>query len=200
VLEKDGHGEKVLRRHDGIIIKIFRRKRLLSSALLYPYARRFVHNVDKLRALNVITMHVVKTGHCKSPQRDLVWYQPVPGQTLRECLNAANAAQWIRALGTFVGQLHQMGILFRSLHFGNIIVGEKGGFGLIDVADMRFSSRPLTVTVRQRNFLHMTRCAEDRTEPFVQSYLEATTLSIGHRERLSSWLLEGSWSQDKDLS
>jgi tRNA A-37 threonylcarbamoyl transferase component Bud32 len=206
VLEKDGHGEKVLRRHDGIIIKIFRRKRLLSSALLYPYARRFVHNVDKLRALSVPTMQVVKTGHCKNPQRDLVWYQPVPGQTLRACLQGETSPQLISALGTFVGKLHQKGILFRSLHFGNIIVGENGGFGLIDVADMRFSSRSLALSARQRNFFHMTRYHEDRValndhmEKFVQSYLAATTMPSRDLEQLSAWLLEASWIRREELS
>mgnify|MGYP001773801228 CR=1 FL=1 len=206
VLEKDGHGEKVLRRHDGIIIKIFRRKRFLSSALLYPYARRFVHNVDKLRALGVVTMHVVKTGHCNNPQRDLVWYQPVIGQTLRECLRSENSAQLISALGTFVGQLHQKGILFRSLHFGNIIVGENGNFGLIDVADMRFSARPLTVTARQRNFFHMVRYQEDCAflndylKLFVDSYLTEVLLPVGLRERLSSWLLDGAWARSEEMS
>ena len=38
VLEVDHCGEKVLRLRDGNILKLFRRKRLISSALWYPYA------------------------------------------------------------------------------------------------------------------------------------------------------------------
>jgi len=39
VIEADGHGEKVLRLADGTFVKLFRRKRLISSALFYPYAK-----------------------------------------------------------------------------------------------------------------------------------------------------------------
>ncbi|MGH8426151.1 MAG: toluene tolerance protein, partial [Pseudomonas fluorescens] len=38
VLEADGSGDKVLRLTDGSILKLFRRKRLLTSAAWYPYA------------------------------------------------------------------------------------------------------------------------------------------------------------------
>ena len=53
VLEADGFGEKVLQLADGRILKLFRRKRLLSSALYYPYARRFADNAHKLAAIGV---------------------------------------------------------------------------------------------------------------------------------------------------
>lgn len=36
VLEADGHGDKVLRLRDGSFLKLFRRKRLISSAALFP--------------------------------------------------------------------------------------------------------------------------------------------------------------------
>ena len=44
VLEADGSGDKVLRLADGRMLKLFRRKRLLSSALFFPYAQRFANN------------------------------------------------------------------------------------------------------------------------------------------------------------
>ena len=44
VLEADKHGDKVLRLPDGNFVKLFRRKRLISSAALYPYAQRFADN------------------------------------------------------------------------------------------------------------------------------------------------------------
>ncbi|MBF0645931.1 hypothetical protein [Desulfuromonas acetoxidans] len=99
VLEKDGHGEKVLRRHDGIIIKIFRRKRFLSSALLFPYAQRFSRNALKLWAFDIPTIRVVKCGHCPNPARDLVWYQPVEGQTLRDYAREQSLEPLMEQLG-----------------------------------------------------------------------------------------------------
>ena len=44
VLEYDRHGDKVLQLADGSYLKLFRRKRLLSSAAWYPYAKRFADN------------------------------------------------------------------------------------------------------------------------------------------------------------
>ena len=47
LIERDRHGEKVVRRPDGTMLKLFRRKRLVSSALFYPYAQRFADNCPK---------------------------------------------------------------------------------------------------------------------------------------------------------
>jgi hypothetical protein len=46
VLEADGFGDKVLRLADGTMLKLFRRKRLFSSAAWYPYAQRFADNAS----------------------------------------------------------------------------------------------------------------------------------------------------------
>ena len=45
VLAADDHGDKVLKLNNGQIMKLFRRKRLFSSALIYPYGKRFADNV-----------------------------------------------------------------------------------------------------------------------------------------------------------
>lgn len=44
IIEADRFGEKVLTLADGSMLKLFRRKRLLSSAAWYPYAQRFADN------------------------------------------------------------------------------------------------------------------------------------------------------------
>ena len=65
-------------------------------------------------------------------------------------------------LADFMAHLHQSGIYFRSVHFGNIIVMPgRQGLGLIDVADMMFKRRPLRSGERCRNFRHMLRYPED---------------------------------------
>lgn len=53
VLEADRYGDKVLRLTDGNFLKLFRRKRLLSSAALYPYAQRFADNAQALKELGI---------------------------------------------------------------------------------------------------------------------------------------------------
>ena len=57
-LEKDLYGPKVLLTPEGRIIKLFRRKRRLSTNSLYPYARRFQRNAQRLRRYGVPTVEV----------------------------------------------------------------------------------------------------------------------------------------------
>ncbi|MEA3545590.1 MAG: toluene tolerance protein, partial [Thermodesulfobacteriota bacterium] len=159
VLEKDGHGEKVLLADNGQIIKIFRRKRLLSSALFFPYVRRFASNAKRLQRLDIHTITVLKFAHCCQPKRDLVWYEPIAGETLRNYCQLEKSELIIETLARFVAELHQKGILFRSLHWGNIIVAVDLSLGLIDIADIRFYRQSLSPTLRQRNFSHLLRYA-----------------------------------------
>ncbi|MCD6527976.1 MAG: hypothetical protein J7K75_13400 [Desulfuromonas sp.] len=182
VLEKDGHGEKVLLNDDGQIIKIFRRKRLLSSALFYPYARRFAANAKRLLQRDIPTVIVTKLGRCRQPKRDLVWYQLLAGETLREYCQQHDPEAMISSLGVFVATLHQRGVLFRSLHWGNVIVQPDLSLGLIDIADLRFYRRPLSVEQRARNFRHMLRYRADRelfdlhADTFWTAYSDASNL------------------------
>lgn len=64
-------------------------------------------------------------------------------------------------LARFVARLHERGVYFRSLHFANLVVVSGGELGLIDVADVAFSSRPLARQSRLRNFEHLWRYRED---------------------------------------
>ena len=86
--------------------------------------------------------------------------------------------------------LHEKGILFRSIHLGNILVLENGGFGLIDIADMSLQRRPLGLFKRARNFRHLLHDRADQNsleqygyERFLRQY--ETDASIrGFRRRL----------------
>jgi hypothetical protein len=70
ILEEDGHGLKVLETSDGHIIKMFRQKRVISSALSKPYASRFVKNAHILKKLGIHTV-VVDMFYC--PQLKEPW-------------------------------------------------------------------------------------------------------------------------------
>ena len=199
VLERDAYGEKVLRLPDDRLVKLFRRKRWLSSALLFPYALRFVRNAARLKALQIPTVKVVDLAHCAAAQRHLVTYEPLPGETLRTVLRdpATALVSEIDSLARFVAQLHEKGVYFRSVHFGNIIVLPDGcTLGLIDVADMVVRRGTLPVRERLRNFRHMLRYAEDVAAlkrrgwaDFVECYLAATSLADNDRFALRQALL-----------
>jgi hypothetical protein len=86
--------------------------------------------------------------------------------------------------------LHDKGILFRSIHLGNILVLEHGGFGLIDIADMSIQRRPLGLLKRARNFRHLLHDKADRDsleqygyERFLEQY-ESDANICGFRRRL----------------
>ena len=162
VIEADSHGAKLIALDDSRYLKLFRRKRLLSSALMRPYAWRFYHNARRLAALGIPTVapeSLLRIPHLHSTA---VLYRPLPGRTLRELLDAEAAPELlIGRLGSFLGTLHRQGVYFRSLHFGNLVVTEAGALGLIDVADLDFRSAPLREALVLRNLHHLLRYPTD---------------------------------------
>jgi tRNA A-37 threonylcarbamoyl transferase component Bud32 len=163
VLEADGSGDKVLKLADGRMLKLFRRKRLLSSALFYPYAQRFADNTRALEQRGILCPKIIAVYRIPSIQRDGVYYSPLEGTTVRALQNSAEEANVLRAqLGGFIAQLHEKGVYFRSLHFGNVVLTPKGYLGLIDIADLRCQKRALSDSKRLRNFAHLLRYKEDR--------------------------------------
>ncbi|MBB2493750.1 lipopolysaccharide kinase InaA family protein [Aquipseudomonas ullengensis] len=165
-IEEDGYGLKVARLRDGDFLKIYRRKRLLSSALWALPAKLFARNAQRLQALGICAPHISEL--LLIPQRKLnaVRYQPLPGETLRQRwrdLGAEARAQDVQRFGKFLGELHEQGVYFRSLHLGNVLALPDGSFGLIDLSDMQIGKGPLSNWKRQRNLQHMLRYAEDRS-------------------------------------
>ena len=84
VIEKDVHGDKVRLLQDGTYMKLFRRKRLISSALFWPYAQRFADNAAKLKALGIPCPEVINVYRIPQIKRDMVHYRPLPGLPLRQ--------------------------------------------------------------------------------------------------------------------
>ncbi len=179
ILASDGFGEKVLRLKDGSIIKLFRIKRIISSALFYPYALRFVNNASKLKDIGISTVTVIDSYKIPPIKRTAVHYMELEGDTLRNhimhhSLNS-NIAQ---KLAAFIAKLHNKGVYFRSIHFGNILITPDNSFGLIDIADMKIKSHSLNMGKRIRNFHHLTRYDIDRNslkqqkDIFIREYLK----------------------------
>lgn len=172
VLEQDAFGEKVLLLTDGSIIKLFRRKRTFTSAAFWPYAVRFANNALRLKTLGIPVPEVLKVAHISEIERDIVHYQPLPGRTLRELQtdNSNIPENLFAQLAQFVASLHNQGVLFRSIHFGNIILTPNHQLGLIDFADLKKQIFPLLQVQRQRNFRHMLRYKEDAQWLASQAY------------------------------
>src|SRR5262245_12182764 len=161
VLAADGYGVKVLRTPDGRIIKLFRLKRVWSSARLWPYASRFSRNTRILREKGFATVEVLETARSASLRRNIVIYRELDGQGLRDALrdeafSPAEKEKLIADLAQLLARLHDLGILFRSIHFGDVLVRPDKSLALIDVADLHknwFFS--LSASRRLRNFRHM---------------------------------------------
>lgn len=189
-LERDAHGPKVLALADGSYLKLFRRKHRLSRARLLPYSTRFARNAARLARLGIATVEVTARLAIPSIDRTAVRYRPLAGETL-----AALAARGpldtdaARHLGAFIARLHQHGVLFRSLHLGNIVRTGDGSLGLIDVADLRFRRR-LGWRARARNFRHLLRRPQDRTalapvlDGLLAAYFDAADLPPAAAGRL----------------
>lgn len=163
VVEADSHGDKVLLLPDGSYLKLFRRKRRLSSATIWPYAQRFADNTLALQERGIPCPNVIALYRIAAIKRDAVHYRPLPGQTLRQLIQQADATDNLRArFAEFVAKLHGEGIYFRSLHLGNVVLTPENTLGLIDIADLKCQRRPLNKQQRIRNFQHMLRYSLDK--------------------------------------
>lgn len=199
-LEQDPHGIKVAQLPSGSILKLFRRKRRLSSAAWRPYSRRFVDNARHLQRLGIPTVEIRCHLHCPECARHVVAYRPLAGEVLRDRLTAGVEVDW-RRLAAFVARLHDRGVYFRSLHSGNVVCVPGGGFGLIDIADMRVSARPLGMLRRLRNLRPLLR--DPQAAPlrervvfgtFLEAYVEAVALGAV-RTRLLRTLVWRRWAR-----
>ena len=162
-LERDRHGVKVLLTPDGRIIKLFRVKRWLSLAAIYPYSMRFRRNAKRLGAMGIPSVEVERVFYCHQIRRHGVIYPLLQGESLEKIAHQDGISdELFMKLAGFVASLHHKGIYFRSLHLGNVLLLPDGEFGLIDVADMRFSSSPLRLGQRRRNFRHLFRTSMHR--------------------------------------
>ncbi|MCI0918825.1 toluene tolerance protein [Pseudomonas stutzeri] len=159
VLEKDSHGPKVYRLADGRFLKLFRRKRLISSAALRPYSMRFCLNAERLVDRGIPTLQPLALYKLSDRLLSAVLYRPLAGKTLKEVyLDEPEAfCNHLPQLAQFIRELHRKGVYFRSLHLGNIVLTPEGALGLIDIADLTVQPRPLPKTKARRNLAHFSR-------------------------------------------
>jgi len=191
ILASDSFGEKVLRLKDGTITKLFRTKRIISSALLYPYATRFVENAAKLKDMGIRTVTIIDSYKIPAIKRTAVHYMELEGETLRNhIMHYPLNGDIAKKLAAFIARLHNEGVYFRSVHFGNLLITPDNSFGLIDIADMKIKSHSLNIGKRIRNFHHLTRYEIDRNylkqqkEIFIREYLKICNFPHDNSKKL----------------
>lgn len=189
VLEQDAHGIKVLRLPDGNILKLFRVKRLVSSAQLYSHARSFCRNADRLHSLGIPTVRIKQLYNLEGSTNTAVLYEPLPGRILRQIARGEGLSrELLQKYGTFVAHLHDQGVFFRSFHLGNVVVSDDGNLGLIDIADLSIRSWKLLCMERFRNFRHIFRLAEDRAYIGQEGWkIFSTAYLLAVKRNLSCW-------------
>ena len=140
-LARDRRDNVTLRCKDGRVAKTFELKRWLSSGLLLPYARRFQRSSLELERRGVPAPRVDGLFARDEARRHVVTYDWVEGRDLREAFRDGDEVALVGTLADFVGRLHAQGILFRTFHFGNVLVLSSGAMGLLDIVDVRFTRR-----------------------------------------------------------
>lgn len=157
----DRMSPKIMRLDNGNFIKLFRRKKLISTALFSPHALRFANNALRLKTLGIATIAPLNITYCTQNKMHIVEYKPLAGSLLRDILQTGDMTLMPQLIH-FIAHLHQLGIYFRSLHFGNIIWNGKQ-LGLIDIADMKIYQKPLSPRLRKRNHQHYLRYEQDNS-------------------------------------
>lgn len=196
VIARDAHGIKVARLSGGDMVKLFRLKRLVSSALFYPYAKRFERASRELARRSIPTVTVRDVFRIKGTRRDGVVYEALPGMTCRAALERPGASETLfPLLATFWAELHAKGVYFRAAHLANVLITPDERLGLIDISEVRTRRRRLSVYERARNFKCLTRYPEDRAalaafgvRRFVEAYLAAAKLDRAQEMRLDRLL------------
>ena len=199
ILETDPWGTKVVETEDQKIIKIFRLKRVYSSALLFPYACRFKRNATQLKKKGIETIDVESIGYCRAEQRHILTYKRISGLSVKALVTEKNNeyTELIEQLIKFVVELHKKGIYFRSLHFGNVIVNTEGDMALIDIADLEIYPWPLLVNQRIRNWKHLLKYSFEKSVVsqfgnvrFFDLYAQLSNLSVDQTALLKKALKE----------
>lgn len=186
ILEQDERGVKVLLLASGHILKIFRLRGFFTSSRIYSNARSFCRNAERLEKLGIPTVSIIQLYHFEKSSNTAVLYEPLVGETIRNLLDSnALTDEACSKLGAFIARLHSLGIHFKSLHFGNMVLTPSGELGLIDIADMRIFPWNLQLNTRVRGFKRMTRYQEDlekmgenRWMILLQAYVENAHLNF----------------------
>lgn len=185
VLETKQGLPAVLAHRDGdgqpLVIKVWRRDRGFWATWVRRDHVRFRKALLALAARNVRVPRYRAHGRVQGSELRFVVYEWMAGEPLRARPEQVDLA----ALARLVADLHARGVYFRGLHLGNVIRDPDGRLGLIDLQDVRWRNRRLSVRQRARNLAIL--CAHPRDRAFmmpqrwsdlVLAYAEAAGLGV----------------------
>lgn len=165
VLERDGRGPKVVALENQLFLKIFHTRRHPTLARLHPAALRFARNARLLESVGIAAPTIVESFWLDRTQGlSGCLYQPLPGVSLEKLFeqNPSEIHRLLPELASFIRQLHEKRLYFRSLHVGNILWMAEDRFGLIDFLDLKRNKLPLTRWHVRRNLRHLINHLERR--------------------------------------
>lgn len=176
----------------GNMVKFIYRRRVISSATLYPYALRFARNGLALTKLGITAPITQQIWHIPNNDCHIVFYKELPGTSLRDLYdqNALDDEIWGN-LAAYLAKLHQLGIYFHSLHLANVLLNNQQDFSLLDIANLKIYNHPVSAWVRSRNLVHLFNHRNDSErldnwgkKRFFNHYIEAADLAILSKTRL----------------
>lgn len=173
----------------GTIIKHIYHRSGWSSSRIWPYALRFLKNSQLLKPLGFTVPQVHSTYRCHALRCDIITYSRLDGRSVRALWLKGQKEALFRT-PAFIAKLHQEGIYFRDLHLDNLLY-HNNAFGMIDLASIQKKKKPLSVSMRQRNFQHLFSKEEDQgifaqytPEQFLSTYQVTAQLSETDYARL----------------
>ncbi|WDE98772.1 hypothetical protein PQO03_13090 [Lentisphaera profundi] len=165
LIEETNGFEKVFLYENKYIIKIFRHRKLISTSRLKNKAKQFQDNALTLEKCNIAAAKVIKKFKLKSPEKRYgLVYNYLEGETFYDTYKEASRDSrdsLLKNFFNFFKLLHKKGIYFRSAHLANIIVQTDGSFALIDIDNIQFYKRALSIVQIFRNFKAILRRKED---------------------------------------
>ncbi len=135
------------------LIKLVAREPGFSSDRIWPYGYRFYFNSQKLLKHGIEAPRIDRYCVVRPSGEHVLVYGYLAGHSIQSLAEEGGLVDE-EGLAAFYAELHAKGIYFRSIHPGNILQLEGGRFGLIDVTDTRFYSKPLSVHRRVRNLVY----------------------------------------------
>lgn len=196
VLERQQGGLlSALRTPDKRIIKLWQRRKGFSSDSIRPYSKRFADNCRRLNERGIPAPLIKDRFRIRETGEHVLVYPLLPGSSLADL--AEKDALPIDALADFYAELHAAGVLFRSIHLGNVLQLDDGRLGLIDVTDCWFFSRRLGPKFRAQNIGYAWAYRGDNVyftaevrERMLARYLDKADLSESKTRRFEAELEE----------
>lgn len=133
----------------------------LSSSRWRPYSTRFIKNAELLKQKGIHTPEIISHMRIARSHVHLVQYYSLPGKSIRELLEHHPEQVDIPSLAQYIYNLHEKGIVFRAIHFGNIIQMPNQQYGLIDFTDVKFLNKPVPLIRRAANIATPLRYQQD---------------------------------------